>query len=270
MQFLKLVGDFTRDLYENRYTIYQLTKRDYKNRYIGSFLGFVWTIIQPIVMIFVLWIVFVKGFKSGPVHGNIPYIAYLSIGMIVWHFFSEALMACTNVFQEYSYLVKKINFKIAILPTIKLSSGLITHAIFILIGMVILLFSGIQPSWYWLQFPYYLMGLIILLLGISWITSSLQVFIRDISQIVGITLQFGFWYTPVVWDMSLIPKAYQIYFKINPLYYIIEGYQKSFIYHEPFWGDTKSALLFWLTTLTISLIGAALFKKLRPHFADVL
>lgn len=269
MKFFKLIRDFINDIYQNKFVIYQLVKRDYKNRYIGSFLGFIWTIIQPVVMIFVLWFVFVKGFKSGPVDG-IPFIAYLSIGMIAWNFFAEAWAASTGVFQEYSYLVKKINFKIAILPVVKLLSSFITHLIFIAIGIIILVVSGVEFSWYWFQMFYYLFAMMIFILGLSWITSCLQVFVRDIAQIIGVILQFGFWLTPIVWNFSIMPSEYQFWFKLNPMFYIVDGYRRSFITGEPFWGNSENALYFWGVTLVILLIGVVLFRRLRPHFADVL
>ncbi|MFA7685212.1 MAG: ABC transporter permease [Candidatus Gracilibacteria bacterium] len=275
MRLIKGFYAFAHEIYENRFVIGQLVKRDYKNRYLGSFLGFVWTIIQPVVMILVLWCVFVLGFKSGPMAGGsgqvIPFIAWLSVGIIAWNFFAEAFPSSTNVFQEYSYLVKKINFKIAILPIVKLLSSFVTHLIFIIIGIVILLVSGVSVSWYWIQVLYYLAAMMILLLGLSWVASSLQVFVKDISQVVNVVLQFGFWLTPVVWNFDIVPKEWQFWFKLNPMFYIVDGYRKSFLFEEAFWKDQQLlGLYFWGFTLIVLILGVFLFRKLRPHFADVL
>lgn len=270
MKLFRPILEFGRDIYQNKFVIYQLVKRDYKNRYIGSFLGFAWSIIQPVMMIFVLWFVFVKGFKSGPINGTIPFIAYLTIGIIVWNFFVEAWAASTGVFQEYSYLVKKINFKIAILPVVKLLSSFATHIIFIVIGIIILIGSGVEFSWYWFQTFYYLFAVIVFILGLSWVTSCLQVFVRDIMQIINVILQFGFWLTPICWNFNIVPPEYQFWFKLNPMFYIVDGYRRSFLLNEPFWGNSENALYFWGVTLVILLIGVVLFRRLRPHFADVL
>ena len=110
----------------------------------------------------------------------------------------------------------------------------------------------------------------VLLLGLSWITSSLQVFVKDVVQVINVILQFGFWFTPIVWDFNLVPQHYEWFFRLNPMFYIVEGYRKSFIYGEPFWGDLEFALYYWVVTLAILLVGVLLFKRLRPHFADVL
>lgn len=266
---------FARDIYQNKFVIGQLVKRDFKNRYLGSFLGFAWTIIQPLVMILVLWCVFVLGFKSGSVAGAsgqvVPFIAWFAVGIIAWNFFAEAFVASTNVFQEYSYLVKKINFKIAVLPMVKLLSSLVTHLIFLAVGIIILLLSGVPVTWYWLQALYYLVAMMILLLGLSWVTSSLQVFVKDVAQVVGVILQFGFWLTPIVWSFDLVPKEWHFWFKLNPMFYIVDGYRKSFLFGEAFWKDQQFlGLYFWVFTFIVLISGVFLFRKLKPHFSDVL
>ncbi|MFA6550606.1 MAG: ABC transporter permease [Candidatus Gracilibacteria bacterium] len=266
---MKMIFSFIREIYKNKFIIYQLTKRDYKNKYIGSFLGFIWTIIQPLVMIFVLWFVFTKAFHNGPIK-NAPFGAWLTIGLIPWYFFSETLTSSTSVLQEYSYLVKKIQFQTAILPIIKLLSAFITHIIFIIIGIIILLISDINFSIYWIQAIYYTIAMSILIIGLSWITSSVQIFVKDTTQIINIILQFGFWLTPILWDFNILPEKYDYMYKINPMSYIIEGYRNSFIYHVPFWEAKNETIYFWITTIIILLIGIIIFRKLKPHFADVL
>lgn len=269
ISILKSVVAFCGDVYKNRMLILQLTKRDYKNKYVGSFFGFIWAIIQPIVMITILWTVFVMGFKVNEVNG-VPFIAWLTVAMVSWNFFNDALLAATNVFSEYAYLVKKIHFKFALLPLVKLLSTLLTHLIFLIIAVVVLLFSGVEVTIYWLQSLYYLLASIVLILGLSWITSCLQVFVKDVYQVVSIVLQFGFWLTPIFWNIGLLPENLHAAIRLNPMFYIIEGYRKSFIYGQPFWNDYNLGLYYWGFTLAVLIIGVVLFKKLSPHFADVL
>ncbi|KKQ71352.1 MAG: ABC transporter, teichoic acid transport system permease protein [Candidatus Peregrinibacteria bacterium GW2011_GWC2_39_14] len=269
MKYIRMIFDFVKEIYKNKFVVYQLTKRDYKNKYIGSFLGFIWTIIQPLVMILVLWFVFTKAFNSGPIR-DIPFSVWLTIGLVPWYFFSEALTTSTSALQEYSYLVKKVQFQTAILPIIKLLSAFITHIIFIIIGIIILLINDVGFSIYWLQAFYYLIAMFILLVGLSWITSAIQVFVKDTAQIISVILQFGFWLTPILWDFKILPEKYDYILKTNPMFYIMEGYRNSFIYHAPFWEAKNEIIYFWTTTIIILLIGIIIFKKLKPHFADVL
>jgi ABC-type polysaccharide/polyol phosphate export permease len=270
MKFLLMPFKFLKDSFQKRFILFQLIRRDIKNKYIGSLLGFIWTIIQPLIMMFIYWFVFTVGFKAGSIGDGIPYIAYFTTGIIAWNFFNEAINSSTNVFQEYSYLVKKINFKISILPIVKILSALVFHLIFIGVVILILVISKIPFSFYWFQTLYYMIAMMVLLLGLSWITSSLNVFVKDISQILTIVLLFLFWLTPIFWDFNIIPPKLQILFKLNPMFYIVDGYRNSFIYHVPFWVNYKFAIYYWVFTGLALLMGAYLFKKLKPHFADVL
>lgn len=261
--------EFVRDIVGKRLVIYQLTRQDFRNRYLGSMLGFVWTFIQPLVMVLILSFVFSVVFKV-PGVGGVPFGLYLLVGIAGWHFFSESLAMSTNVFQEYAFMVKKVNFKIAILPLVKILSCLIVHGIFLVIVLAVLLAGGARFSLYWLQSFYFMFALVVLLMGLSWITSSLNVFVRDVSQVVNILLQFGFWLTPLVWHLEIIPEQYRVLLKLNPLFYVVDGYRRSFLYQTPAWNDYPWAFYYWGITLLILLVGVVIFKRLKPHFADVL
>lgn len=259
-----------KDIYNNCFVIYQLTKRDFKGRYMGSLLGFVWTIIHPLVTMLVLWVILTKAFPAAPLAEGVSYIAWLATGLISWNFFSEVLSTSAGAFHEYSYLVKKINFKITLLPIAKILSSFIAHCIFVVISMIILFLSGIQFSFYWFQAVYYTAALTLMLLGLSWIVAPLQVFVKDIRQMIMVILQLGFWVTPILWQLNAMPASLRFYLRLNPLVYIVEGYRNSFIYHVPFWQDFRLMIYFWLFTIITLLIGGFIFKKLRSHFADVL
>jgi lipopolysaccharide transport system permease protein/teichoic acid transport system permease protein len=132
------------------------------------------------------------------------------------------------------------------------------------------LYYGYTPSLYWLQIGYYLIATVILLLGISWITSSDVIFFRDLGQLVSMAIQFGFWLTPIFWMLTMVPERFQWLFKLNPAYYITQGYRDSLINHIWFWEKPLLTLIFWAITGIFFALGAIVFRKLRPHFADVL
>jgi lipopolysaccharide transport system permease protein/teichoic acid transport system permease protein len=132
------------------------------------------------------------------------------------------------------------------------------------------LYYGYSPSIYWIQIIYYLFATSVLVLGVSWITSSVVVFFKDIGQFVAILVQFGFWLTPIFWNMTMVPEKYHWIIKLNPMAYIIEGYRNSVIYHKWFFEDISMTLYFWIVTGILFVFGGVTFKKLRPHFADVL
>lgn len=260
---------FLKDIIKSRRLIFELAKKDLKNRYLGSYLGIIWAFVQPMVTILIFWFVFQVGFKSAPVD-DFPFVLWLLCGMIPWFFFSEGLQSATNSILDNSYLVKKVVFRVSSLPIIRILSSLFIHVFFILVIFVMFYIYGYKPSIYNLQVLYYLFATIVLLLGLSWITSSLVVFIKDFGQIVSIIIQFGFWLTPIFWSFNIMPEKYHFLFKLNPIYYIVQGYRDTFINHIWFWQHYNVTISFWVITFGLFFTGVLLFKRLRPHFADVL
>ena len=261
--------DFLKAIFQNKALLWSLTKNDFKQRYLGNFLGVAWAFIQPTATILIFWFVFQVGFKSQPVD-NFPFILWLLAGMFPWFFFAEGLSSGTNSIIANSFLVKKVLFRISLLPIISLLSALAIHIFFIFFMFAMFIYYGYAPQWQWLQIIYYLFATTILLLGLSWITSSVVVFFKDMGQFVAIIIQFGFWLTPIFWAMNIVPEKYHWIIELNPMVYIIEGYRNSMIYNKWFWEDMNMTIYFWTLTLVIFVLGGLTFKKLRPHFADVL
>lgn len=260
---------FLKDIFSNRKLLLSLVKNDFKQKYLGSYLGIAWAFLQPTFTILIFWFVFQVGFKSQPVD-NFPFILWLVAGMIPWFFFAEALSNGTNSIIENSYLVKKVVFRVSILPIVKISSAFYIHLFFIVFMLGMFLFYGYGFEIYWLQIVYYMFATIVLVLGLSWITSSVVVFLRDIGQLVSMCIQFGFWLTPVFWSMKMVPEKYIWIIELNPLVYIINGYRDSLIYHKWFWENMNMTVYFWIITAVIFVLSGLVFRKLRPHFADVL
>lgn len=253
-----------------RRTIWELSVQDFKQRFAGNYLGIFWAFVNPLVSICIMWFVFQVGFKAQPVE-NVPFILWLISGMIPWLFFSEALGQGANSILDKPYLVKKVVFRVAVLPVIKIINSLFLHGFFVLfLYVAFLLFYRQNFYLTFLQVPYYILCSSILLLGVSWITSSVVVFLRDVNNVVGIIIQFGFWITPVFWSYNMVPDAYLILLKVNPMFYIVQGFRDSFIYNVWFWERPLLTLYFWLLSLFLLVVGAIVFRKLRPHFADVL
>ena len=261
--------DFLKAIFQNRKLLLELTKNDFKQKYIGNFLGIFWAFIQPTVTVLIFWFVFQVGFKSQPVE-NMPFILWLIAGMFPWFYFAEAFQNGTNSIMSNSFLVKKVVFRVSLLPIIPLLAAVAIHLFFILVMFGMYMYYGYMPSLYWLQILYYLFATSVLVLGLSWITSSIVIFFKDMGQFVSMMLQFGFWLTPIFWNISMVPEKYQWLIKLNPLFYIIEGYRNSMIYHKWFWEDWHMTLYFWIVTGIFFILGGLTFRKLRPHFADVL
>lgn len=271
---MEYILSLLKEIAAKRRLIFDLSKADFKKRFVGSYFGIVWMFIQPIVTVFIYWFIFGEyGFKSQPPVPNASYVIWLVPGIVPWFFFSEALNTGTNCLQEYNYLVKKVVFRVEILPIIKLLSAMAVHMFFICIMLGLFLVSGKMPMITWIQILYYTFAAAMLALAITYFTCSVQVFFKDMSQIVSICLQFGMWMAPIMYDEGMfIEKAPWIAtaLKLNPFYYIVAGYRDSMLTGDWFVERPTLALYYWGVTIVLMLFGLKMFKKLRPHFSDVL
>ncbi|MEW9991037.1 ABC transporter permease [Clostridium butyricum] len=258
------------DLYLNKRLIWNLSKNDFKTKYAGSYLGIIWAFVQPIVTILVYWFVFQFGLRAVSPIKDVPYILWFMSGLVPWFFFQDSLLSATNCMIEYSYLVKKVVFKISILPIVKIISALFVHIVFIWFLFGVASIYGFYPSQHIVQLLYYSFCTFLITLGISYATCSIVIFFRDLGQIISIFLQVGMWMTPIMWSYTMASPKYQWILKLNPMYYIVEGYRDTFINHVWFMDRYFQTAYFWAVTLGLFIIGTIIFNKLKPHFADVL
>ena len=260
---------FIRLIFLQKDLIFAMAKREVATQYVGSLLGFLWTFINPLIWISILYVVFSLGFRVQPSR-DVPFVVWLTAGMAAWNVFTDILNGSAGVIVANAHLIKKTLFHSQILPVIRIIACLITHSVFlfILIGLIVL--QKMPFSLYYLQFFYYLFCMCVLTLGLAWTVSALNPFIRDIAPIVGVVLRMGFWVTPIFWDINRVPPKIQMFVKLNPMFYIVQGYRESFIYFQPFWKHPLMTLYFWAVAATVFVVGALIFKKLKPQFADVL
>ncbi len=257
------------ELYQNRRLIGKLAYNDFKTKYVGSYLGIIWAFVQPLITVCVYYCVFGIGLKSAPVN-NVPFLLYLISGLVPWFFFSDALGGGTNAMIEYQYLVKKIVFKISMLPVVKLISALFVHVFFTLVALAIAILYGYTPGLHLVQIIYYIFCNFMLTLGLVYATCSIVIFFRDTTQIINIILQVGIWMTPIMWTLSIVPEKVQFLFKLIPMYYIVDGYRDAIYNGHWFWEKPYETILFWFITAAVFGIGTMVFKRLKVHFADVL
>lgn len=272
----KQAMEIPRDVYRNRQLVWNLAKNDFKTRYAGSYLGIIWAFVQPVVTVLVYWFVFQKALNAASQSTKaglaIPFVAWLVAGLVPWFYFQEVVGAGTNVLYEYSYLVKKVVFNISTLPVVKAVSALFVHFFFVAFGLILAICYHYYPSLYTLQLLYYSFGLMILCLGIIYLTSAAVVFFRDLSQIINIILQVLIWGTPIMWNydgMNMNPVL-KAAFKLNPLFYIVQGYRESLFDRVWFFEHAGLTVYFWIVTIFVFLLGTTVFRKLKVHYADVL
>ena len=264
----------------NRTLTMRLARNDFKTRFAGSYLGIIWAFVQPIVTVLVYWFVFEKALNQGTQSTkagiSVPYVLWLLGGLVPWFYFSEAVNNGTNTLVEYSYLVKKVVFNISTLPVVKLLSSVFVHLFFVAFMLIMYLCYGFMPTLYTLQIVYYSFAMMVLCAGIIYATSAITACFRDASQIVGIIMQVGIWATPIMWNMDgMIERGslhgpLMVILQANPMYYIVSGYRDSLINNVWFWEKPTLTIWYWVIAILFFVLGTSIFRKLRPHFADVL
>ena len=264
-------------LWRDRKLVWNLARNDLKKKFAGSYFGVVWAFVQPMITILLYWFIFEFGLhqrasdlRTGV---EIPFVLWLMAGLVPWFYFQEAMNGGTGVLVEYSYLVKKVVFGVDVLPTVKLISALFTHLFFIVFAVVVFSCMGYLPDLYVLQVVYYSLCMVVLVMGLIYATSAVNVFFRDMKEVVGIVLQIGMWVTPIMWNfeaMTQIPGWALVILRFNPMYYVVTGYRDALVNKIGFWEHPVETAVFWMITLVLFVLGTRVFRRLQPHFADVL
>ncbi|HUK56510.1 MAG TPA: ABC transporter permease [Nitrospiria bacterium] len=250
--------------------IRSLVVRDIRTRYMGSFLGVFWALVHPLTQLIIFYFVFsvVLKAKLGAEYADTNYALWLMSGMLPWIIFSEVVSRSPNAVLEQANLIRKTVFPSEILPFAHVSAALVNHLILfvMLLGFLLLSGQGLSLKLAWL--PLYLAGIILFALGLAWILSALNVFLRDIGQILGVLLNLWFFFTPIIYPASLIPEAFRPWLALNPMLYPVEGYRMALLGRtEP---DFSGLVILFIWGIGAFMVGGLVFKKLKPAFADVL
>lgn len=261
---------FTRMLYRSSYMIRSMVIRDMRKRYVGSLLGIFWSVIQPLTQLLIYYFIFSVVFKMrlGAEYGGTHFAVWMIAGLLPWLLFAEVMNRSPGSVLEQSNLIKKMVFPSEILPIVTLSAAIISHLIGMTILIVLLLALGGSISLKIFLIIPYLIALGIFALGISWLLASLNVFLRDIGQVISVVINIWFFLTPIVYTRERVPAVVQKVFLLNPMLHIVEGYRVALL------GKTEMDIAGFSYVLLIGtiilIIGALTFRRLKPIFADVL
>ena len=251
--------------------IFSLSRNDFKSKYASSQLGIIWAFIKPVVQAAVYIFVFSFVARSGAPSGSpYPYAFWLLPGMIAWFYFSEGVTSGMNALLDYSFLVKKVKFDIEILPLIKVISASFVHLFFVALVLVLYVLWGMPLSWTMVQLPYYMLCAFCLSSAFAKLNCAIVPFFRDFSQIMEIGLMVLMWACPVLWDISIMPVSLHFLFRLNPLYYLIDGYRQAFMNGGWFFQHPFMTLYFWAFVVVSQLFAERVFNHLSSHFADIM
>lgn len=248
-----------------------MIRRDIRSRYIGSTLGFFWSIINPIIMLLIFTFLFSIVFKIriGDYGEGKGFVEFLICGFLPWAAFSEASLRSTGVIIDNANLVKKLKFpsELFIVSTV-LSSFLLQLIGFVLFILALILLNKLDSYSQLLLLPFAFVLQIIFTLGIGLILSCINVFFRDVAQITNSVFLIWFYVSPVMYPLSMVPERFRIFLKINPVTHLLEIYRSLVLKQTiPNWAGivyvgVVAILLLW--------VGQALFQRLKTVFDDYL
>lgn len=250
-------------------TVMDFSINDFRKKYSGSTLGIAWAYIQTIMMVVIYWCVFQFGLRVGGAAG-MPFLAWFIAGYMPWMLFSDIINSSIGCMSEYSYIVKKVVFNINIIPLSKIIGCMFIHVVFLVIVLGIAFAYGIFTGVYLLQVIYYLFALLMLATPLAFLCSVVSVFFKDFAQGIGIVLNIFMWVTPIVWDFSIVPEQLAFVFKINPMFYIINGFRESILFGTSFFEHPLNGVYYWLLVIFLWFKCMKIYKELAPHMADVL
>lgn len=251
-----------------RFTL-SLARRDLTAQGEGSMLGPVWLIIQPLLFFGLVYLVFTYGLRVSSV-ANEPFVLWFMIGYIPWVYFASCLTDMTWLIRSYSYLLPHQSVNPALLPLVKITSHMGVHAIFLTAVILFGVSQGQSSGAATLGILVYFLMMVALLLGLGWAVAAISVFSKDASNLVLLISQFGFWLTPIFWDVSQLPQKAQWLVQLNPMYYIVAGYRRCFFGYDYSTDQLLRDGVFFIAIIALLFAGRYVFRRLQPHFLEVL
>ncbi len=265
-----ILNTFLRKLYLQRSLIRSFVIRDLKARYIGSFMGFFWSVIHPIVLLvsytFVFSVIF--GMRPLPDSGTSKFWVFLFCSILPWLFFQDTLQRSSTVVIDNANLVTRTLFPAEILPLTTLLAGLVNHIIGFVILLAVILFTAGKISVFMLLVPLYLACMMLFTLGISWLVAGLNVFVRDVSQVLSVILTFWFWFTPIFYSPDRFPQGLAFLLTLNPMAHIVTGYRDCLLRMRM--PDLGVLALLAAVSFLVFVAGGLFFRHTKREFADVL
>lgn len=265
---LLILIDFIRKLFRSRYMLRMLALRELKASYAGSAFGLLWAVFNPLVYLAVYGIVFGIFFRSAPdpVYGTESFFLFLLCGLVPWQFFSQTINSSAGTLVKNLSLIKKaVGFPAEVLPVVTVISNIISHVISLALLIIVIAFSvGLTP--YLFLIPVYLFLTAVFAVGLGWIISGINVFLRDIEQMLGLVMMGWLFFTPIFYSPSFVPPKYLFLLKLNPVYHLVEGYRLALLTGRAL--PAGDFLYFAAVSVVTFGLGGMFFRKLKPWFAE--
>lgn len=261
---------FLRNVIERRSLIAELVRRDFEQRFVGSAAGWLWGLLQPLVMLFCWTFVFQWCLNVPAPKGEVTanYSLWLFCGFLPWMLFQETLSRSVTSLVENSNLITRTIFPSEVVSISIFLSSLLNHLLALSLAVAVTgLWLGHFSFWIFLL-PVYMVMIGLFSIGLGWIVSSLQVYLRDTAQLLTVGLTLWFWTTPIMIDESHYPHQLRFLLKLNPFAYLVRGYRDRLLsFRLPDGGELLAAGCY---SIAAFVIGGLFFRQMKRGFADVL
>lgn len=266
----QIASTFARNLGRRRGLILNLVARDFKQRYIGSSVGWFWAAVHPIVLLVSYTFVFAVVFKVklGPEAGTQNYAIFLFAGMLPWLLFQETVQRSANSLVDYANLITKSVFPAELIPIAIFLSNVLNHLLGLLILLLVVLGATHRLSAFVALLPLYIVLLGLFTMGVSWLVSSLNVFLRDTAQVLTIVLTFWFWFTPIFFTVDRLPARLRFLALWNPLAPVVDAYRSCILLGR--WPSLSELAQLTLLSVGTFIVGGLFFRHSKGAFGDVL
>ncbi|MDA8221050.1 MULTISPECIES: ABC transporter permease [Desulfosporosinus] len=259
-----------RELYYYRYFIRTSIVNEFRARFVRSRLGAAWMILNPLaqVVIFAFILSEVLSAKLPGIENKYAYAIYLMAGTVGWSLFAEIFNRCLTVFIDNGNTMKKLAFPKSTLPVIVVGSALVNNLLLLVSVIVIFAMLGHTVSSAILWLPFVMIVTIAFAVGLGLFLGVLNVFIRDIGQIMPIILQIWYWFTPVVYMEAILPKGYGKYIALNPMYPIISAYHNIFVFQKT--PNMTGIGVIGCISAGLLLLAVFVYRRASAEMVDVL
>jgi ABC-type polysaccharide/polyol phosphate export permease len=260
---------FLRNLVGRRSLLFQLVRRDFEQRFVGSIIGWVWALIHPLVLLLSWWFVFSICLKvplpAG--EGTDSYALFLFAGMLPWLLFSETLQRSASSVVEQANLITKTVFPSELIPVSVFLSAVVSHALALGLLIAVVGFVTHHLSPFVLLLPVFVFSIGLLAVGLGWILGSLHVYLRDTAQLLSVVLTFWFWLTPIMIAESRYPPKARWLLPANPLFHAVQAY-RAIVLRGVF--PLRDLAILTAFGAAAFVIGGLFFRHMKRGFADVL
>lgn len=251
--------------------IFKLAKSDIVKTYSGTMLGWAWAIIRPAIYIAIYYIAFTVGLRVGKPVGEYSYFMWILAGLIPWFYIRDVFVEGAASIRKFRYLVTKIKFPIAVIPTIESVSLLIVNMFLVVLMLMFFILSGKGPDVYWLQLPLYILMSFAFFTSWSLFGGLLSAMSKDFLQLIKSVTIALFWLSGIIFDINRVTNpVMQKVLMANPITIIVNGFRNSLIYKKWFWQDWGELIIFAIVYAIMICFSVFVYKKLKNDVPDVL